>query len=103
MYRFIVYQLDKSHEDFSNKEFYERSSMWFNKSHVQQAMAKRQYKRVAYILACNLNQVMHKSKQGEFPDDVDKISIGDIIEDEINNRYIVAHTGFDKLEEKLCL
>ena len=94
----MIYQLDESHEDFSNKEFYERSSMWFNKSHAQRAMASRQYKRVANVIACNLNQVVHKIKKGEVFG-VSNITPGDVIEDPINNQYILAHTGFDKLDE----
>ena len=99
MFRFIVYQLDESHEDFVNKEFYERSSMWFNRSHVIQAMAKQQYRRVANVVASNMIHVVHKIKKGEVFG-ISNITPGDIIEDPINNRYIVAHTGsFEKLEE----
>jgi len=98
MFRFSVYQLDETHEDFTNKEFYERGSMWFNKSHVSQAMAKRQYRRVANVIANNMIHAVHKIKQGEVFGLLN-ITPGDIIEDPINNRYIVAHTGFDKLEE----
>jgi len=96
MFRFRVYQLDEAHEDFSNKEFYERSSMWFNKNTVRQAVASKLYKMASNVVACNLNEVVHKIKKGEVFG-LPNISIGDIIEDPINNQYIVAHTGFDKL------
>lgn len=101
MFRFIIYQIDRDNDQFTNRPFYERSSMFFNKDHAKQAMAERRYKRVASIHARNLNEVRFKaSKPGYLLDHVPKLEVGDVIESEkYGNQYIVANTGFDSLNE----
>lgn len=101
MYKFIVYQIDRNNDQYSNRSFYERSSMFFNKDHARRAMAERRYKRVATIHAHNLNEVRFKaSTPGYLLDHVPELEVGDVIESEkYGNQYIVANSGFDSLNE----
>ena len=101
MYKFIIYQMERNSDLYHNKSFYGRDSLFFNKDHARQAMAKRQYKRVACIHAHNLNEVRHKATtSGYLLDHVAKLEIGDVIESETyGNQYIVANAGFDSLNE----
>lgn len=101
MYSFILYQIDRDNDQYVNRPFYERSSMFFNKDHARQAMAERRYKRVATIYAHNLNEVRFKAnKSGYLLDHIPKLEVGDVIESEkYGNQYIVADAGFDSLNK----